>query len=131
MERLNDDAQWIVLMGFIISTGIFFLAIILNQSVLVGQTTSEGVLEFPKSEIMDIRSEIIDIAAASDPQFLKERKQKTISVLAMERENAVLSSSIPQNTTFRDGFYNYTRIEIHYNNGVTSYDEEYLLAEKN
>ncbi len=28
MERLNDDAQWIVLMGFVISIAIFFLAIL-------------------------------------------------------------------------------------------------------
>ena len=58
MERLNDDGQWIVLMGFVISIAIFFLAILLNQSVLVGQTTAESVLEFPKSDIQDLRSEV-------------------------------------------------------------------------
>ena len=58
MERLNDEGQWIVLMGFVISIAIFFLAILLNQSVLVGQTTAESVLEFPKSDIQDLRNEV-------------------------------------------------------------------------
>jgi len=43
MARLNDDAQWIVLMGFIVSFSLVFLAILLNQSTVVGQTTAESV----------------------------------------------------------------------------------------
>ena len=62
MERLNDEGQWIVLMGFMVCVGIFFLAIIIAQSTVVGQTTSEAVLEFPKTEIQDMRSEMIEIA---------------------------------------------------------------------
>ena len=52
MARLNDDAQWIVLMGFIVSFSLFFLAIVLNQSTVVGQTTAEAVSEFPKYLIL-------------------------------------------------------------------------------
>ena len=51
MARLNEDAQWIVLMGFIVSFSLFFLAIVLNQSIVVGQTTAESVLDFPKNDI--------------------------------------------------------------------------------
>ena len=42
MAGLNEDAQWIVLMGFIVSFSLFFLAIVLDQSMVVGQTTAEG-----------------------------------------------------------------------------------------
>ena len=59
MAGLNDDAQWIVLMGFVVSFSLFFLAMILNQSTLVGQTTAESVLDFPKNDIRDVRSVII------------------------------------------------------------------------
>ncbi len=55
MARLNDDAQWIVLMGFLVSFGFFFLAMVLNQSTVVGQTTAESVIEFPKNDIRDMR----------------------------------------------------------------------------
>ena len=60
MARLNDDAQWIVLMGFLVSFGFFFLALVINQSTVVGQTTAESVIEFPKNDIRDMRAVIID-----------------------------------------------------------------------
>ena len=59
MARLNDDAQWIILMGFIVSFSFFFLALVINQSTVVGQTTAESVIEFPKNDIRDVRSVII------------------------------------------------------------------------
>lgn len=59
VARLNDDAQWIVLMGFIVSFSMFFIAIVLNQSTVIGQTTAEAVLEFPKNDIRDVRYAII------------------------------------------------------------------------
>ncbi|MBN2733563.1 MAG: hypothetical protein JXQ82_01740 [Methanomicrobiaceae archaeon] len=125
MERLDEKGQWIVLMGFIISVGIFFLAIILNQSVMVGQTTSEGVLEFPKAEIRDLRTEIIDITVAGNTP----EKQNSITTLAMERENAIVWYS--QTAEEPGDIYTESAIEIHFNNGVTSYYENYPLFEKN
>ena len=58
MARLNDDAQWIILMGFLVSFSLFFLAIVINQSTVVGQTTAESVIEFPKNDIRDVRDVI-------------------------------------------------------------------------
>ncbi|MDD3407562.1 MAG: hypothetical protein PHP13_05705 [Methanomicrobium sp.] len=126
MERLNDEGQWIVLMGFIISTGIFFLAIIINQSVMVGQTTSEAILEFPKSEIQDISDEIVNITRSKTNVPGKMEALKTI---AMNRENAIVwETTFPDK--YSDSYYKYTEIEIHYNNGVTAYYEKYLLPVK-
>ena len=59
MAGLNEDAQWIVLMGFVVSFSLFFLAMVLNQSTVVGQTTAESVLDFPKNDIRDLRTVII------------------------------------------------------------------------
>ncbi|MBP2133758.1 hypothetical protein J2128_001712 [Methanomicrobium sp. W14] len=126
MERLDDDGQWIVLMGFIISVGIFFLAIIINQSVMVGQTTSEGVLEFPKSEIQDIRAEILYLAENGGDTT---ENMTVLQNLAMNREDTVLWYNITENR-YSDSYYTYTEAVIHYNNGVTSYDETYLLPKK-
>ena len=41
MARLNDDAQWIVLMGFIVSFSLFFLAIV-HQPVYGSGTNNSG-----------------------------------------------------------------------------------------
>jgi hypothetical protein len=109
---LNDDAQWIILMAFIISVGIFFLAILVNQSVLVGQTTAESVLEFPKSDIQDLRSEVWVIHSRYEADTVSRNSAlEDIEIIALNRKTATTQiSSDPWS--------------IHYNNGVTSYDEE-------
>jgi hypothetical protein len=59
MARLKDDAQWIVLMGFLVGFGLFFLAMVINQSTVVGQTTAESAIEFPKNDIRDEKTAIL------------------------------------------------------------------------
>ncbi len=115
MAQLNDQAQWIVLLGLIISLGIFFLAIILNQSILVGQTTAESVLEFPKSDIQDLRNEVRFLAWKDGlPQIQRDNCTKDIEFLALEREGSVVKITPGTSST---NWY------IHYNNGVTEYGE--------
>lgn len=114
MARLNDDGQWIILMGFVISVGIFFLAILLNQSVLVGQTTAESVLEFPKSDIQDLRSEVLVIHSRyKDFSISRDASIVDINKIALARKSAVIQIDP----------YNSSGWVIHYNNGVTSYYE--------
>ena len=113
MARLmNEDGQWIILMGFIISIMIFFLAIIVNQSILVGQTTAESVLDFPKSDIQDLRSEVFESADSPEISDIRE----DIKALSLSRKYAVVNIS---NTT--------NSLTIDYNNGVTSYHETIQL----
>jgi hypothetical protein len=112
VARLNENAQWIILMGFLVSFSFFFLALVINQSIVVGQTTSESVIEFPKSDIRDVRAVIIQSADVSDGAIIR----KDIEVLSLTKKNAVVNYS-----TFRD--INHTFIDIHYNNGVTEYNE--------
>lgn len=121
MARLRDDAQWIVLMGFVVSFSLFFIAIVLNQSTIVGQTTSEAVIEFPKNDIRGIRDVIIQSAYLTDEgAFLnKTIVQNDIRTLSMNRQNAVVEFSQRQPT----GIDPFTYIEIHYNNGVIAYNE--------
>ena len=85
MAGLKDDAQWIVLMGFVVSFSLFFLAMLLNQSVVVGQTTAEAVSEFPKDDIRDVRSAIIESYMESMPETVRD----DIRVLSMSRGNAM------------------------------------------
>jgi hypothetical protein len=120
MARLNNDAQWIVLMGFIVSFSLFFLGIIINQSTVVGQTTAEGVLEFPKNDILDIRSEVLHLSSSgiSDAPDFPDVK-KDISSIALSRKNAIVSFRV----ACGDPRCESKLIDIHYNNGVTAYTE--------
>ena len=108
MARLNDDAQWIVLMGFLVSFSFFFLALVINQSTVVGQTTAESVIEFPKNDIRDVRYVIGESVKSQNFNIVKN----DITVLSMNRKSSVVRYN---NTT--------TTIDIHYNNGMTAYNE--------
>ncbi len=117
MARLNDDGQWIILMAFIICIAIFFLALIVNQSTLVGKTTAEAVLDFPKSDVQDLRAQILRIREVYADDLIVDFNDD-IQAIAIYRKSAIVHYSI--NTT------DPTLVtEIHFNNGVTEYHETY------
>ena len=121
MAGLKDDAQWIVLMGFVVSFSLFFIAIVLNQSTVIGQTTAEAVLEFPKNDIRGVRDVVIQSAFLDDGGifFNKTNVQKDILTLSLSRQDSVVNISSTPPTVGNP----YTTIDIHYNNGVTIYNE--------
>jgi len=117
MACMNEDGQWIVLMGLLVAVGLFFLALIINQSALVGQTTAEGVLEFPKNDIRDLRSAVFDYVDAS----CNAEVQKDIVMISLERKNAVVNFVVHPEVDISGRMLH--PVEIHYNNGVPEYDE--------
>lgn len=127
MARLNDDAQWIVLMGFLVSFSFFFLALVINQSTVVGQTTAESVIEFPKNDIRDVKSVIIQ--SSYFPLNIQDDIQGDIKNISLSRKSAVVSYHKPGDDTVL--FYNciagegYNCTTMHYNNGVTEYHENW------
>ena len=125
MACMNEDGQWIVLMGLLVAVGLFFLALIINQSALVGQTTAEGVLEFPKNDIRDLRKAVFDytdkFGMVPDTDETKKNVQEDIIAISLERKNAVVYFTVgdPEDISGQQAY----PVEIHYNNGVTEYDE--------
>ncbi len=116
MARLNEDAQYIILMGFIISFSLFFLAMVINGSTVIGQSTAEAVIEFPKNDIRDF-SDAVTSNLTIDP--LQEAVVlEDFRMIALSRKGAVVNYSITP-TDY------YTLARIHYNDGVTRYDENW------
>jgi len=121
MARLKDDAQWIVLMGFLVSFGLFFLAMVINQSTVVGQTTAESAIEFPKNDIRDVRGALI-YGLSNDTSNVKGGAVgQDITVLSLSRKNAIARVD---NIIDPSALTNYqANMTIHFNNGVTDYYE--------
>lgn len=123
MAGLKDDAQWIVLMGFVVSFSLFFIAVVLNQSTVVGQTAAEAVLEFPKNDIRGVRDVVIQSAFLDDDVGHvfdnKTKVQNDIRTLSLSRQNSVVNFSSTQPTASDPNTY----VDIHYNNGVIVYNE--------
>lgn len=109
MALKHDEAQWIVMLGLIISFAILFLALVINQSILVGQTTAESALEFPKSDIKDIRNQIREIKDSNPMQW--NSLIQDIQIISIQRKGALVEILYAPNW------------QIHYNNGVTEYNE--------
>jgi predicted RecA/RadA family phage recombinase len=120
---MNEDGQWIVLMGLLVAVGLFFLALIINQSALVGQTTAEGVLEFPKNDIRDLREAIFDYVDkyGNTSDSAANNVRDDIIAISLDRKNAVVYFTVKEPVDI-SGQRAYP-VEIHYNNGVTVYDE--------
>src|SRR5512138_2969271 len=113
--RLNDDAQWIVLMGFLVSFSFFFLALVINQSTVVGQTTAESVIEFPKNDIRDMKLTMIDTVTyypAYTGTLLTIRGD--LKDISMSRKNAVVQYSNPSNVP-NEVFFKCVPDENYYN----------------
>lgn len=141
METLNDEGQWIVMMGFIVAIGMFMLAMIISQAPLVGQTTAESVMEFPKNEVQDIRGKLVSMTSTlptespSDRLPLQNRFRGDMALLSMSRNNAIATYSIDGGNwsatgTIDDISYVYHQIDLHYNNGITDFNELLMLPER-
>jgi predicted RecA/RadA family phage recombinase len=120
---MNEDGQWIVLMGLLVAVGLFFLALIINQSALVGQTTAEGVLEFPKNDIRDLRAAAFDYVDKFGDTDNADSKgvRDDIAMISLERKNAVVNFAVHPEVDISGKMLH--PVDIHYNNGVTEYDE--------
>ena len=108
MAKLNDDAQWIILLGLIISVSIFFLALIVNEATLVGQTTAESVIDLPKADIQDLRNQVRHLVERDD---FSDDISWDIQNISLYRKTALVSITTIGNIT------------IQYNNGVLRFNE--------
>ena len=125
---MKAEGQWIIMMGFLVSLGIFFLAVIISQSTLVGQTTAEGVLEFPKNDIQDLRHDILQVETMyltqcpSGCPTLMSHISSEIQQISLYRKSAIVSYNLyPCTNHLSQG-------NIHYDNGVTTYDENISIS---
>lgn len=120
MAGMNEDGQWIVLMGLLAAVGLFFLALVINQSAIVGQTTAEGVIEFPKNDIRDLREAVFDYTDKFGNAGNTEVEEDIVAI-SLERKNAVVNFRVYPEVEVSGR--NLHPVEIHYNNGVTKYNE--------
>jgi hypothetical protein len=122
MARINDEGQWIVLMGFIVAISLFFLAIVISESTLVGQTTSESVLDLSKADIQDLTIKTRDLAIFNNPNITSvpegDEIKEDIEKLYSTRKGVITTITI-QNSGNPQWYRNVT---LHYNDGITSYD---------
>jgi hypothetical protein len=117
MASLDETGQWIVMLGFIVSIILVFLALIVNQSALIGKTTSESVMEFPKSDIQDLRAEVREYSI--DGSIEDDNLSKDLQSISLARKGIIFYFS-----TDPYGYSLNYNISLHYNDGLTEYNEK-------
>ena len=103
-------------MGLIICIVLIMLALIVNESMLVGKTTSESVLEFSKSDILDIKDEVSRVRELNlNPADVDVANNhiRDMERLSLARKSIILEISD----------FNLSVMVIHFNNGVNQYEE--------
>lgn len=118
MARINSEGQWILLLGLAVSAALFTLAILLNESVLVGKSTAENVIDFPKGDILDIRSEAIKIFSAEETGvYVRNDLVTEVIDLSSQHKNAIVSIS------GNPSLDNTNNVNIRFFNGLIDYNE--------
>ncbi|CAJ35815.1 hypothetical protein [Methanocella arvoryzae] len=64
MRKTDDSGQWLLLMGIVAGVGMAVLLVFVNQSVMAGSASSSSIVDFPKNDIREIRSEVVNEAYA-------------------------------------------------------------------
>ena len=77
----------------------------------MGQTTAEGVIEFPKNHIRDVRDAVVRIAQEGDDPALHE----DIRNISLVRNNAIADYTISGGSP--------SQVIIYFANGITTYQE--------
>jgi hypothetical protein len=59
VDRGDNTGQWLLLMAVVVGAGMAILLVFINQSMMAGFASSGAILDFPKNDIREIRSETI------------------------------------------------------------------------
>ncbi|MGA9142089.1 MAG: hypothetical protein WBZ29_17830 [Methanocella sp.] len=60
--KTDESGQWLLLGAMIVAVGLAVLIVFVNQSVLAGHSSSASIMDFPKSDIRELRSEAVNEA---------------------------------------------------------------------
>jgi hypothetical protein len=60
----DDSGQFILLMSIIVAIGMVIILIFFNQSLMAGHSSAQSIMDFPKDDIRDLKSETVNEAQA-------------------------------------------------------------------
>ena len=58
--KTDDSGQWLLLGSMIVAVGLAVLIVFVNQSMLAGHSSSGSIMDFPKNDIRELRSETVN-----------------------------------------------------------------------
>lgn len=142
--KADESGQWLLLGAMILAIGLAVLIVFVNQAALAGHSASASIMDFPKNDIREFRSEIMiegyllgqeaNIMGTSLPErrqmlntnfthFAEELRNHTMakgsdSVVKYSDVDGLNYSTLPGGQSIDN-----LTIFMHYNYGDTQYNE--------
>jgi hypothetical protein len=60
--KTDESGQWLLLAAMIVAVGLAVLIVFVNQSLLAGHSSAGSIMDFPKNDIREFRSEAVNEA---------------------------------------------------------------------
>lgn len=144
--KTDDSGQWLLLGSMIVAVGLAVLIVFVNQSMLAGHSSSGSIMDFPKNDIREMRSEItseaylLGIDANLYGASLADRKSRfetNFGQFVSESRYLYSSKGSDVNVSYSEGL-NYSdqpggqtldnvTLFMYYNNGETLYNETKIV----
>jgi len=140
--KTDDSGQWLLLGAMIVAVGLAVLIVFVNQSVLAGHSSSASIMDFPKNDIREFRSEVtnegylLGIAANSQGTSLSDRQTRfetnfsrfaadTRAIFSTKGSDVYIGYTEGLNYSILPGGQSIDNVTIfiNYNNGDTQYNE--------
>jgi hypothetical protein len=144
--KTDDTGQWLLLGSMIVAVGLAVLIVFVNQSVLAGHSSSGSIMDFPKNDIRELRTETVNEAyligtdANLQGASLADRQSRfktQFSKFVEEARYMFSSKGSDVNIRFYEGL-NYSGLPggqtmdnvtlvLYYDNGDTQYNETRIV----
>jgi hypothetical protein len=144
--KTDDTGQWLLLGSMIVGVGLAVLIVFVNQSMLAGHSSSGSIMDFPKNDIRELRSETVNEAylIATDANLkgasLADRQSRfetQFGNFVDEARYAYSAKGSDVNISFYEGL-NYSILPggqtmdnitliLNYDNGDTQYNETRII----
>ncbi len=140
--KTDESGQWLLLGAVIVAVGLAVLIVFINQSVLAGHSSSASIMDFPKNDIREYRSEVVNegyllgVKANSEGTSLSDRQTRfetmfnsfvadTRSIYATKGSDVSVSYIEGINNSTLPGGLSIDNVQLflNYTNGDTQYKE--------
>jgi hypothetical protein len=144
--KTDETGQWLLLGSMIVAVGLAVLIVFVNQSVLAGHSSSGSIMDFPKNDIRELRTETVSevYIAGTDANLygatLADRQSRFETMFDRFVEEArylYWSRGSDVNISYSEGLnysnltggqsLDYVTLLLYYNNGDTQYNETKIV----
>lgn len=121
----NNNAQWIMLSGFAVSLVVIGLALLLNQAMISSHQSAQAEQDFPKHDILEMRSETFKeaIRLNLNVNVTPDEFNNTMSQYCEKIDTLYLMHGEHVNISVNDTNGTAVAVKVKFTDGITNFIE--------